>query len=580
MREYLKRILASPIDDHPDFRPFIRRILITLNIAIFALILAEIFFVQRRGAVYTVISLSAVLFVTQMAYWTFRNGKLLPTKLVLPFASYAILTYVLILGNGMHDSALMGYAVVITLSSLLLGPRSTPYVGLISMSSLAIVTIADMKGLAGPPEMAQRTGIDDFIVGSVLIWLTILILRQVQNRLYQVLDNLNRTLEEQQHTTHELESIKGSLEELVAERTAALQNALQNMEALREEEQRLAKMYQSIAILARRIAQSSAQATTSSSDLLEEIALLISDTFGYYHVGIFLLDRSQQHAILSAANSEGGKAMLAEHHLLPVGLDSIVGTAIVRGEPYIVSNTEGNSAHFKNPHLPRTQAEAAFPMFAGGEMIGVLDVQSDHAEAFGENEIEILEILADEVAVAIYNARLLENTQRQLAEMQTIYREQARQSWKSIARRLRIAGYRYRPGLLQPLENPIRSLASAPPKAVQLIPNPQKGEVRILAPIQLRGETLAVLEVRTQKDIAEEAAAQETIQAITDRIALALENARLYEETTRRAQREHMVAQIANALRSTDNPDEMLQTAIRELKQALGAREVRIISHD
>ncbi len=331
-------------------------------------------------------------------------------------------------------------------------------------------------------------------------------------------------------------------------------------------------------MLARRIAQSSAQAEAGAS-LLKEITILVSETFGYYHVGIFLLDRSKRYAVLSAANSAGGRDMLEDHHMLPVGQDSVVGMAIVRGEPYVVANTAEEASHFKNPRLPDTQAEAAFPLFAGNEIIGVLDVQSDRQDAFNEASIEVLEILADEIAVAIYNVQLLESTQRQLAELETIYREQAQTSWKNMARRLRVVGYRYRPGLLQPLENPLRGLET-PPDRIQMTRMRDRAESRILAPIQLRGETLAVLEIRAPAEIAEQDASEEVIQALTDRIALALENARLYEETTRRAQREHMVAQIANALRSTDDPDEMLQTAIRELKQALGAREVRIISRD
>ncbi len=580
MGEFLKQIFSSPFDEYAEFRRFVQRILLLLNLGVFALILFEAFFVQRRGSAYTIISLGIVLLVTQFAYWSFKRGQLLPTKLVLPVAAYAILTYVLILGNGIHDSSLIGYSVVITLSMLLLGPGSAIYVAFLSLTSLWLVVWSDIRGVGAPPVFAQYTGLDDFIIGGVLVSMTIVVLHYVQKRLYQLLENLNTSLEEQKKTTAELETLKNSLEEMVQERTAALHQSLSQLETLRATEQRLARMYQSIAVLARRIAQSSTQSTDTGTNLLTEITILVSDTFGYYHVGIFLLDREKQHAVLSAANSPGGQEMLAAHHLLPVNTSNAVGTAIIREEPYVISNTEAsNSHHFKNPHLPETQAEAVFPLFAGGEIIGALDVQSKTANAFDANAIEVLEILADQIAVAIYNAQLLEHTQLQLAELQAIYREQARQSWQRLGRHLRIFGYRYRPGLLQPLENPLRTLAT-PPDDIQIIQQQERNETRILAPVQLRGETLAVLEIRAPLEIAEEdESLPDTIQALTERIALALENARLYEETTRRAQREHMVAQIANALRSTNDPDEMLQTAIRELKQALGAREVRIVTN-
>jgi GAF domain-containing protein len=575
--DLIRRIFNSPLDSRPEFQRALKHSLRVL-LAIFVLLSAlEILVFQRPN---TWLTLSSFLFIglaTVLAEWQVRKNRLWPAKLLVPFAGFAALVYLLILGNGMHDSVLIAFGVVLTLSAFLLGTYSTFYLGILSILSIGIVTWADMTGRGAPPEIASYTGLDDFIIASVLIALLLIIQRQSQQQMFSLLDELEQSLETQRKTTDELETIKNNLEQIVAERTASLEESLQSLEEIRQQEARLTQMYRSVALIARRITQTASSEETTLS-LLDEIPLLISDAFGYYHVGIFLMDKEKRFAILNAANSAAGKRMLEEKHMLPVNGESAVGTAVLSNQPYVLNNLKSGEAHFINPLLPDTRAEAVLPLFVGEEVIGALDLQSTEENAFDESTLEVLEILAEEIAVAVYTSRLLEENRRQIGELQALSRQQVRESWKNIPQQLRIFGYRYRGIHLYPLERPMP--VAEIPDTVKIVEQPGSNLVTILAPLKLRNEPLALLEIKANKVVAENVIDTDMIQALAERIALALENALLYEKTTRRAQREHIVASIANALRSTSEPETMLETAIRELKQALGAREVRIIHPD
>ena len=142
--------------------------------------------------------------------------------------------------------------------------------------------------------------------------------------------------------------------------------------------------------------------------LLEQTVHLISSRFGYYHAGVFLVDADREYAVLRAASSEGGKRMIARGHKLPVGKVGIVGYVTGTGNPRIALDVGGDQVHFANPDLPETRSELALPLWSGDQIIGALDVQSKEPNAFEEEDVIVLQTMADQLAVAIENARLIE----------------------------------------------------------------------------------------------------------------------------------------------------------------------------
>ena len=217
--------------------------------------------------------------------------------------------------------------------------------------------------------------------------------------------------------TRRLRTIINELEDRVSARTKELDE--QN-KSLAHRSQQLT----TIADVARSVI-----AENDLETLLSQVANLISERFNFYHVGIFLIDPAGQYAVLRAANSEGGQRMLARQHKLRVGQVGIVGFATGTGQARIATDVGEDAIYFNNPDLPRTRSEMALPLKDGDKVIGALDVQSMKSNAFSTEDIELFNTLADQVAVAIVNSRLYEETQQALKEMQEINRQYLRQAW-------------------------------------------------------------------------------------------------------------------------------------------------------
>jgi GAF domain-containing protein/HAMP domain-containing protein len=353
-------------------------------------------------------------------------------------------------------------------------------------------------------------------------------------------------------------AIKGSvntLEQRVSERTRALQDEL-------EKEDRRGKQFEAIAQVARTI-----NATHNLDKLLPQISRVISEQFNYYHVGIFLNDANNLFAVLSAANSPGGKNMLARGHQLKIGEQGIVGYVTQTGKPRIALDVGADANYFNNPDLPSTRSEMALPLKTGNQVIGTLDIQSTEANAFSDQDIEALSALADQVSLAIQNARLFDQTEKTLTEADAIQRQYIRETWSRLPKEEKLSGFRYSAAGAIPLDNETKMVTS----------EDMKDKQEISVPIILRGETIGTLSVQVPKNEHVGTDQMDLIKAVAERVALSAENARLFEETTRRAEREHLVSGITTKIRSTNDPQEMVKTAIEELKRVLDATRVEIV---
>lgn len=358
--------------------------------------------------------------------------------------------------------------------------------------------------------------------------------------------------------TQKMERLVNNLEEQVAERTEKLEKR--------------ASQLQTVSGVARAIA--SLQETGA---LLPEITRLISHQFGFYHVGIFLLDEKGDYAYLHAANSEGGKRMLERQHRLRLDMNSIVGFVTSRGEPRIALDVGADSVFFNNPDLPNTRSEMALPLRIGGRVIGAIDVQSTQPNAFTEDDIATLAILADQVAIAIENARLFSEARRALAESEETVARYIRKEWSGFMQQERISGYLYDGKRTIPLdERDKRVKVASLPQTGRL--TPEKNNRELIVPIRLRGQVIGFLEVRpksgtrnwTQDDLL-------LLEAAAERTALALENARLVDSAQRRASREQTIGEISAKIGAISDVEAIMQAAVEELGRRIGgAAEVTL----
>lgn len=374
--------------------------------------------------------------------------------------------------------------------------------------------------------------------------------------------------------TAQIREMLAGLEQRVAERTMELQQAVRKI----EERAQALELVSEVA----KVAASQQQLES----LLNLVTTLVSEKFSFYHVGIFLLDENREYAILRAANSPGGKRMLQRHHRLRVGQVGIVGNVAATGQPRIALDVGEDAVFFDNPDLPDTRSEAALPLRSGNQVIGILDVQSVKASAFSEEDIKVLGILADQVAIAIDNARLVADLQQALLEAKTLQQQYMVQAWKNVTTR-KYLGYHRTLAEGKPITQLIQRAeivqALKSGKFVTIYPQDSKKETELPAlaiPIRIRDQAIGVLNLRSQdpnRRWSEEEIS--LLSSIADRLALALENARLFEETTRRAVRERTVSEITTKIRSKTDPESMIQTALAELQQVLGVSRVEILPY-
>lgn len=367
------------------------------------------------------------------------------------------------------------------------------------------------------------------------------------------LETLATTLNTMTDTVSDLIS---SLENRVAERTSELQSVITQGE-------RRGKQYEAIARVAQAI-------TTQKNlqELLPQITEVISEQFGFYHVGIFLNDAVGKYAILAAANSEGGKRMLKRGHQLKIGTQGIVGYATGNKKARIALSVGDDAVYFDNPDLPNTQSEMALPLLETGEVLGALDVQSTDANAFSDEDLEALTILAELVSIAIQNAKLYEKMERSLAEAESASRQFFRENWNRLTEEFKITGYRYTARGAGPL-------TISDDESDEIGADGEHREVRV--PITMRGQEIGELSVVIPKDENIKADQLDMIKAVADRVAVIAENARLFNETIRRAERERLVTDITTKIRGTNDPQAMIETAVSELREALRVSRVEII---
>ena len=367
--------------------------------------------------------------------------------------------------------------------------------------------------------------------------------------------------------TAQLRDLIGSLEQRVTERTIKLQESTMQLEKRAKEFEAISEISNSLA------------AIRDLDNLLPLATRLVSERLNFYHTGIFILDDSGEYAVLKASSSEGGQRMLERQHRLKVEPSSLVGTVALRGVARIALDTEQDTLHLKNPDLPETKSEVALPLLAGTQIIGVLDVQSTQPKAFSEDEVYILNTLANQVAISIQNSRSYGETRRALAESEKIYQQFVQQGWKRISKESPNLGYRYSQEGTVPLNTFGKAFIT---KTTLLDPgvsdaNPEAQPTFLVIPIKIRNLTIGSLQVRSidssrewdQDEIA-------MIQAAAERAALALENARLLEDSQRRATKERVISDIAAKITGSISMDNILKTAAEELGQAIPSAEVVI----
>jgi GAF domain-containing protein len=360
----------------------------------------------------------------------------------------------------------------------------------------------------------------------------------------------NKVLEQFREISQALQAVQTQLEKRVTERTVDL------MKANRKTEEQASRL-RTVAEVSR-----SAAAIPEQDRLMNVLTNLISAQLGYYHIGIFLLDEPREYAILSASNSEGGKRMLKRGHRLQVGRQGMVGYATSSGKPRIALDVGADAVFFNNPDLPETRSEMSLPLIVNEVIIGALDIQSTEAKAFTEEDYSVLSILADQVAIAIQSARSNEETKRALQEAEIASSQVTSRAWKEFSGEHDVKGYRFR-GLKA--------------ESIQTRSNEATTNKLLNIPIRLHGQIIGNLKLNQTDETHSWTEDELAIaQAIAERVALAMENARLLEDAQRNAVKEQRISDVTSKISRSINLRNVLQTAVEELGRVIPGSDVVI----
>jgi GAF domain-containing protein len=510
---------------------------------------------------FTIAVFSGLIAVMAIALYLLHRGKVEASGIMIVVLGWLGVSVQAYAADGVKDVIVVAFLALGLLASIIVTWRAGGIVILSGVGMIWALALLQVNGVFTPSSQNPIAFARDlsfvFIAVTVLVYFST---TSMQNAIRRAMTS-EQELAQSNQNLHEFNQ---SLEDRISSRTAELEMANQRNE-------RRARQFEAIAQVA--------HATTSIQDedtLLFRLALVISEQFGFYHVGIFLLDDQRENAVLRASNSEGGRRMLARRHSLKVGQIGIVGHVASSGNPRIALDVEADAAFKDNPDLPETRSELALPLKDVGQIIGVLDVQSTESNAFLPEDTETLYTLADQVAIAIQNARSHEATHRLLEEAQRTSESYLKEAWRLLQTQEKRIGYLISDNTLKPLEKFIdhpyinRVISQGEP----LVENGETGTLAV--PIHLRGEVVGVLDIRVPTGHDWDPDEVDIAKAVADRLSLALESAILLRTTQRRAEIERLTADISGKIGASVNMRNVLQTAVEELGRVLPGSEVVI----
>lgn len=373
-------------------------------------------------------------------------------------------------------------------------------------------------------------------------------------------------------TQDELEDLGNAFNQMSENLRKSFGTLEENVSARTEDLARLANELRTIAEVNRELA-----AIRDQSTLLNVSASLIRERLGYYHVGIFLVDEKDEYAILRGASSASAEQMLAQNYKLRVGETGLVGNVTLTGQAYIAQDVDLDAVHFENPFLPETRSEIALPLRSYNVTIGALDIQAKTSGAFGERDIQTLQVLADQLAAAIENAQLVRRLEETLKELSKTNQERTRQVWRSTTNNQMASAYEYDGLQVRPIPQDLAPDLAARLESGRPVVAIMNSKNTLLVPLTILGQVIGMIGL--EQDGMEKSWSEEQIaiaQAAANRAALTLENARLFDESNRRAAKESSIFAATSRLSSTSSMENILKVAAEELDKVLNASEITI----
>ncbi|MDH5508651.1 MAG: GAF domain-containing protein, partial [Anaerolineae bacterium] len=402
--------------------------------------------------------------------------------------------------------------------------------------------------------------------------------------------------------------------------SSIISSTVENRRLFDEIERRSAQLHSSAEV------SRSASGILETDELFQQVVESIRDGFNLYYAGLFLVDETgiwtgeaNKWAVLRAGTGTAGEQMLAAGHKLEIGGTSMIGDAISNEQARIALDVGEEAVFFRNPYLPKTRSEMALPLISRGRAVGALTIQSEQEAAYTQEDITALQTMADQVANAIENANLFEQTQERAEEL-AVLNEMARAFTQALDVDSVIENsYQYSARLMdannfylalydseedtvsfrlfvidgvprQPEEPIIKSGSGITEYIIHsrepLLIEENVGDWLASAGINVRGvqakswlgvpmlrgnDVIGVIAVQSYSTPRQYNPRHlDLLSAVANQAAIAIQNARLFQETQARARREQILRHITAQVHSSADAESILRTAVTEVSSALG----------
>ncbi len=429
------------------------------------------------------------------------------------------------------------FAAFVTLSALLFDQRIDIIALVISIFTFVVVAVLQQLGIHELNANAPATTAIDWITYtidfSIISIILIVAINQFKGEFIHVVQEIQSTLKM-------ISTERMQLENRVHERTDELETR--------------AIQLRSSAAISKTIAE-----IQDISDLMETTTRLTSDQFGYYHVGLYLLDERKKTAFLQTSSSMTGKQLIGQGFRIEPDRLNLFNLVVQFKRPYITSDIDDVN-FVRDVNFPLTRSRMLLPLTVRNNVIGILDMHSDQSQSFTTQDAEVLQTLADLVAISIDNARLINETKNLVRQLETNTSIQTREIWTKFTSRHKPA-YQYTPAGVRPL----------------FANNKQDNPDGLRVPLVLHGQNIGNIILKRKGSTRSWSERERVlVEKVANQVALALENSRLVDETQKNAVRDQVIANISARVRETLDVESVLRTATTELRRAFDLKEAEI----
>jgi GAF domain-containing protein/DNA-binding response OmpR family regulator len=333
----------------------------------------------------------------------------------------------------------------------------------------------------------------------------------------------------------------------------ATQQVAQQLASLNAQIEEQAQRYQRNLRVAAQVGRETA-AVEDINQLLDRAINLISTAFSIYHAQVFLLDNTKENAVLIYSQGEVGQRLLEQRHQLAVGSRSVIGQVTASGEAVIVNDTQQDAdqrgTHAFNPLLKDTRAEMALPLRIGQGTIGALDLQSNKPNIFQEEDLQTYQLLADQIAVAVYKTQLVQQSQQRVRQIESLNRQLTQMAWEELEREV---------GLEQVYRYDLLNVEAGSADQVRTMTTAEM----LSYPIRIRNEVIGTLNATPPQGMRFTNNDEFVMQSVANRIALAVENARLFQETQTNLAETSTLYQTSRFLNEANTMEDIIQAIVQ-----------------